>query len=281
MRCRYLFGTAEAQRRFWDRGSSDLVLNTSGNIREFQSVHNVMTRRSALLRGLGYPLGVLALPSVALAKDFWNERKPEDWTSAEVKELLTKSPWAKDASITDNGQIGGMGNARGAATRRTRTGTGQAGGTESAPAAKIQWKAIVRWESALPVQEALKGAAPKDGSPVDGLLAKDLKDFYVLNVIGNLPSAVSSTDNSPDSASMQYLREVTKLEHKGDQVRLSRVELAPESALSPAGTLFYFSRMLALMLKDKEAMFSTKIGPLDLKCKFTLGDMLYQGALEL
>jgi hypothetical protein len=235
-----------------------------------------MTRRSALLRGLGYPLGVLALPGAAFAKDFWNERKPEDWTSAEVKELLTKSPWAKDASITDNGQIGGMGNARGAATRRTRSGTGQAGGTESTPAAKIQWKAIVRWESALPVQEALKSAAPKDGP-----LIKDVKEFYVLNVIGNLPSAVSSSDGSQDSASMQYLREVTKLEHKGDQVRLTRVELAPESALSPAGTLFYFSRMLALMLKDKEAMFSTKIGPLDLKCKFTLGDMLYRGALEL
>jgi hypothetical protein len=258
-----------------------VVLNSSGNIKQFQAVHNVMTRRSALLQGLVYPLGALAFSAAAFAKDFWNERKPEDWTSSEVKELLSKSPWARDASITDNGQIGGMGNARGAATRRTRGGTGQTGGTESGPAAKIQWKAIVRWESALPIQAALKSTASKDGSPKDGLLAQDAKDFYVLNVIGNLPSAVSSTDNSPDSASMQYLKEITKLEHKGDQVRLSRVELAPESDLSPAGTLFYFSRVLALMLKDKEAMFSTKIGPLDLKCKFTLAEMMYRGALEL
>jgi hypothetical protein len=230
-----------------------------------------MTRRSALLAGLGVPLGAITLPLSAFAKEFWNDRKPEDWTSAEVKELLTKSPWAKDAAITDNGQVGGMGNGRGAPARRTRGGTAAAGGADNNPSEKIKWKAVVRWESALPVREALKQAAPKD-----------VKDFYVLNVVGNLPGAVSSSADQPqDSASMQYLREVTKLEHKGDLIHLSRVELVPENNVSPAGTLFYFSRMLALMIEDKEASFTTKIGPLDVKCKFTLRDMLYHGALEL
>jgi hypothetical protein len=228
-----------------------------------------MTRRSALLAGLGLPLGAITFPVGAFAKDFWNERKPQDWTSSEVKELLTKSPWAKDASITDNGQIGGMGVPRGAVSRRS--GRGPAGGTDTSnPSAKIKWKAIIRWESALPVREALKKAAPKD-----------VKNFYVLNVIGNLPGAVSSSDEQPDSVSSQYLKEVTKLEHKGDQVHLSRVELVAENDLSPAGTLFYFSRMLALMPSDKEALFTTKIGPLDVKCTFTLKEMMYGGALEL
>ena len=228
-----------------------------------------MTRRSAVMAGLGFPLGI-AFPAGAFAKEFWNERKPEEWTGGEVKELLTKSPWAKDASITDTAQVGGMGVPRAAPSRRARTGAGQTGGTETSPSVKIAWKAIVRWESALPVREALKKAAPKDAN-----------EFYVLNVIGNVPSAISSPDEPPDSASLQYLKQITKLEHKGDQVYLSRVELAPANDVSPAGTLFYFSRMLALMLKDKEALFTTKIGPLDVKCKFTLGDMLYRGALEL
>jgi len=229
-----------------------------------------MTRRSALLAGLGFPLGAITFPAAALpSRDFWNDRKPEDWTSSEVKELLTKSPWAKDASITDNAQIGNMGNARAPVGRRSSSGgAGQAAGSTGIPSAKIQWKAIVRWESALPVREALKKSAPKD-----------VEEFYVLNVIGNVPSAV--TNDQPESPSSQYLKEVTKLEHKGDQIHLSRVVLAPENDVSPAGTLFYFSRMLALMLKDKEASFSTKIGPLDVKCRFTLGDMLYRGALEL
>jgi hypothetical protein len=232
-----------------------------------------MTRRSALLTGLGLPLGAITFPVGAFAKDFWNDRKPEDWTAGEVKELLTKSPWAKEASITDNGQIGGLGNPRGAATRRTSTrgGTGQTGATDSNAGAKIKWKAIVRWESALPVRQALKEAAPKD-----------IKDFYVLNVIGNLPGAVATSEAQPqESASSQYFKEITKLEHKGDLVHLNRVELVAGNDLSPAGTLFYFSRMLALMPSDKEASFTTKIGPLDVKCKFTLKDMMYGGALEL
>ncbi len=170
-----------------------------------------------------------------------------------------------------------MGNARGPVSRRARGGAGQAGATEHAPAVNIKWKAIVRWESALPVREALKMAAPKDGPR-----AQDLKEFYILNVVGNLPGAVSSSEEQrQDTASSQYLQEVTKLEHKGDLVHLSRVELVKQNDLSPAGTLFYFSRMLALRLKDKEAQFTTKIGPLELKCKFTLGEMIYRGALAL
>jgi len=120
------------------------------------------------------------------------------------------------------------------------------------------------------VREALKTAAPKDA-----------KDFYILNVVGNLPSAVPGSDQPQDGASLAYLKEITKLEHKGDEVHLNRVELAAENEVSPAGTLFYFSRVLALALKDKEALFTTKIGPLDVKCKFALGEMLYRGTLEL
>ncbi len=205
-----------------------------------------------------------------MAKEFWNERKPEEWTSAEVKELLTKSPWAKDGEIKDNGQVGSLGSPRsgGGGRRGGRPEAGQAGG--SGNISKITWKAIVRWESALPVRAALKGSAPKD-----------VQDFYVLNVVGNLPSAIPSENEPADRASLAYLKESTKLQHKGDEIHLSRVEAAPESALSPAGTWFYFSRMLALRPQDKEATFVTKIGPLDVKCKFTLREMMYRGALEL
>jgi hypothetical protein len=47
------------------------------------------------------------------------------------------------------------------------------------------------------------------------------------------------------------------------------------------GTLFYFSRRLALRLEDQDVTFTTKLGPLKVKCKFTLKDMLYRGNLEL
>lgn len=226
-----------------------------------------MTRRTAVRLALGAPLATF--PARLLSKEFWNDHKPEDWTSAEVKELLDKSPWAKDASIIDNGQVGNLGSPRSARREREQS-SGGGGGAVPSSVPKITWKAIVRWESAAPVREALKTSAPKD-----------FQDFYVLNLVGNVPSPIPSGDTPEDRSSLAYLKEVTKLSHKGDEIHMARVELASANDLSKAGTRFYFSRMLALMPEDKETEFVTKIGPLDIKCKFTLKDMLYKGGLDL
>ncbi len=229
------------------------------------------SRRNLIRLGLGLPLAALAPRSGwgFATGDFWNNQDPKDWTDAEIKELLSKSPWARPAEIKDNGQVGSLGPPRsgrgGSRSAANRTGAGAA---PSIP--RIEWKAIVRWDSALPVRTALKDFAPKDAN-----------DFYVLNVTGNLPSALPPADEADDHGEQAYLKEVTTLQHKGDAIHLARIEAAPESSVSPAGTRFYFSRMLALMPEDKEATFVTRIGPLDLKCKFALKDMLYRRNLEL
>jgi hypothetical protein len=62
---------------------------------------------------------------------------------------------------------------------------------------------------------------------------------------------------------------------------LSRIAVLPKRDVSLAGTLFYFSRGLALRPEDKNVTFSTKLGPIDVKCRFTLKDMMYRGNLEL
>jgi hypothetical protein len=102
-------------------------------------------------------------------------------------------------------------------------------------------------------------------------------------MVGDVPSvgATPDEDATQRAARFETLKQVTKLEHKGDEILLSRVEVAPKNDLSLAGTLFYFSRGLALRLEDKQAVFSTKLGPIDVKCKFTLRDMMYHGNLEL
>ncbi len=227
------------------------------------SIESVITRRRAILIGLGLPGALAIVPQEALAsKEFWNEKMPSDWTSAEVQQLLNKSPWAKDASITDTGQRGPLSSAR-PAGRRSGRGAAGSGGTSAATGPSIKWKATVRWESALPVRTALTRSAP--GA---------LPDDYILNVLGNVPGIDS---NSGGDA----LKNNTVLEHKGDEIKLNRIEPAPKNDLSAEGTLFYFSRVLALRLEDREVTFTTKLGPLDVKCKFALKDMLYQGKLEL
>ena len=109
--------------------------------------------------------------------------------------------------------------------------------------------------------------------------AKDYSENYIINVFGDVPNAAPSNDDSADErkVKLDILKERTRLERKDDPIELNRVELAPATPLSPAGTLFYFSRALAIMPEDKQVTFVTKIGPLELKCKFTLKEMIYRG----
>src|SRR5580658_1036760 len=224
-----------------------------------------MTRRTALFVGLA------GLAQAYPAKEFWNEKQPPEWTPDEIAQLLSKSPWAKDAAISYyGGQNGPLSNSLpGSHSRSSGNASSRSSPSAMSPAA---WKAIIRWQSALPVREALRVAA----SP-------DTEKFYILNMVGDVPSVGATPDEDPSqrAARFETLKQVTKLEHKGDEILLSRVEVAPKNDMSLAGTLFYFSRGLALRLEDKQATFSTKLGPIDVKCKFTLRDMTYHGSLEL
>ena len=229
------------------------------------SIQNVITRRQAILTGLGFPIALATVPVRAFtSKEFWNEKMPSDWTDSELRELMNKSPWAKEGSISDSTRRGSLISAPAGGGRRSR-GRGAAGtnGPAASTAPLVEWKATVRWESALPVREALHRGAP---GPVP--------DDYILNVFGEVPGVDLDSGDA-------ILKDNTILEHKGDQIKLNRVELAPKNSLSKDGTLFYFSRLLALKLEDKEVAFTTKLGPLEVKCKFTLKDMLYRGNLEL
>jgi hypothetical protein len=229
-----------------------------------------MTRRTALLACLAG--GLYPAHSFAYApKEFWNEKNPADWTLDEIDLLLNKSPWAKEAQVSYyGGQNGPLSNSLpGSHSRSPRNASSGSSPSAMSPAA---WKAIIRWESALPIREAVKG------KPLP-----DLDKFYILNMVGDVPSvgATPDEDETQRAARFEALKQVTKLEHKGDEILLSRVAVAPKSERSLPGTLFYFSRVLALRLEDKQATFSTKLGPLDVKCKFTLRDMTYRGNLEL
>ena len=234
------------------------------------STMSVITRRQAILTGLGFPGLLAVVPRAASAsQEFWNETKPSDWTGAEIRQLLNQSPWAKECSISDTTRRGSLGapaaegeagigvERRGARTATTTRNAASSSGPQ------LTWKATVRWESALPVREALHRGAPGE-----------LPDDYILNVFGEVPGA------DPDSG-FAILKDNTTLQHKGDQIKLNRIELSPGDNVSEAGTLFHFSRRLALKLEDKEAIFTTKLGPLKVKCKFTLKDMVYRGKLEL
>ena len=225
-----------------------------------------MTRRDLLMLPFA-AMPVLATP----AAEFWNTKKPEDWTPDEVKEMLTHSPWAKEASVSVFGGAGGSllnrngamnrsGNMSSTSTGRQRTNTTQT--TQSADAPDLRYKAILRWESALPIREALKTKP-----------APEFAEFYVLALVGDLALADPDADEAQRESRLDMMKQYTKLERHGGAIPLANV--VPANKL---GTMFYFPRSEAI--KDGQVSFTTKMGPVEVKCKFTVKEMMYHGKLE-
>jgi hypothetical protein len=215
-------------------------------------------------------LSLAAVPALSSpAGEFWNEKKPGDWTDQEIQEMLTRSPWSKEGAVSVFGGAGGsLLNRNGAMNRsgnmsntgRQRTNTTQ---TQSGDAPDLRYKAIVRWQSALPVREALKDQA-----------TPGFADSYIIAVVGDLALADPDADEAQRESRLDMMKQYTKLERHGGPIPLANIE-----SVKKVGTLFYFPR--AEPIKDGQVTFTTKMGPVEVKCKFTVKEMMYHGKLEL
>jgi hypothetical protein len=222
-----------------------------------------MTRRTAILLGLGLP--ALAYDS----KEFWDEKDPKDWTDEERQTLLTKSPWARAATTKYNSGAGGIGmSGVGGNNRRYGGRTANPGSSSASSPAPLpkSYDTVVRWESALPIREANRNQSKDDPAA-----------NYILCVTGDLPMLGK---NSNDETQEEYaqrldmLKQYTKLEKHGGALPLTNIE-----TVQKLGTLFYFPR--AEPIKDGQVTFTTKLGPIEVKCKFPVKEMMYHGKLEL
>jgi hypothetical protein len=115
---------------------------------------------------------------------------------------------------------------------------------------------------------------------------------YVIAVLGvpeRLPASRGGYDRSADSDSsdgdsrdrnadmLDRLKSTTYLSRNG------RATIFPDKVeRDPDGTiLFTFPKTTPISLDDKEVEFVSRLGPLEIKRKFKLKDMVYQGRLEL
>jgi hypothetical protein len=229
--------------------------------------------RSAVLVTAGFSLALLTLH--AASKPFWEERDSQDWTPAEVEEMLNRSPWATAAHISFFSGPGGesglprndpFGNNRSPRTSGRGGTSGGRGGTVPQGATNPgDFHAVARWESARPIYSAAK------------MRVEDASRYYIVALIGDLPDlAGAGDDEGARQQRSQMMREATKLERKGESpLYLDHVQ--PVNG----GDLFYFSRLEPIKPSNKDITFTTRMGPLEIKAKFSLKDMLYRGKLEL
>jgi len=127
----------------------------------------------------------------------------------------------------------------------------------------------VRWESALPVQEAELKSRDANAPSVD-------EGHYAIAVLG-LPTRMVGSDPQ-DSA--RRPKPQAELKRNGKKaIRPSDVRVLSRDD-GPV-VLFLFPRSKEITLADEQIEFGARIGPLELKQTFELTEMKYAGKLEL
>ena len=236
----------------------------------------MITRRLLIRGALSSAATSLIIPARAAAKgEFWNEKPPAAWSPSEIEKLLSRSPWAKEADVDLNFDGFQGGPPSGGPPGGFPDGGPPGGGFPGRGMGGGQFRPVIRWESAKPIQDARKKGAIDDPTK-----------YYVLSLSGT-PNNGGATPHfgdddaeprQPSREQMQAsLRQSTQLQIKGKSpLKPERIEP------SDAAILFLFSRDdHPIKRDDREVTFQTKLGPLQLKARFALKDMLYRDQLEL
>ena len=242
--------------------------------------------------------------------DFWNKKEPSQWSGEEIDRLASHSPWARQVTVTEpqagrgySGRGGGGsgpsmggpgigggggypgggypgGGYPGGGSRGGYPGGGRRGGAGPMP---VQYHGVVRWESAKPLQEALKTPLPEG-----------LSHAYVISVSG-IPVLAAGRQHTDDGDSettvskgaseevLDRIKNLTYLQPKDKPpAQPGIVQKGPISSTGTTTLLFGFSHdVLELTPDDKEVTFTTQFGKLEIKAKFNLKDMMYHKELAL
>jgi hypothetical protein len=225
-----------------------------------------LSRRELIGRSIGI---TLCLTSKAWGGgEFWNKKEPASWTTDEIHELTTNSPWAREIRLDLKAKGGAKGEDSVNAVRDPTTGEFRGGSGSTAVKGEKPPSAVVTWESALPLFDAMKYRLPADfiGHYVIGV-----KDLPILVDAGpQRQSAEQLVDWLKNSAT---LRAKSK-----DPVQAGVV------ATSRGGSMVLFGflkELLPLTAQDKEVVFALNTNQLGLKAKFEPKEMMYQGKLAL
>jgi len=257
----------------------------------------------SLFRGCGYtflksefvkePAVILfVLPIWLWAADSWQSKPFTEWSDKELRRVLTNSPWARVVSIAAGPPAGERAGGRGAEPGSRpqgadpSTGPGimvPAGGSASGPADAREMRSgqtlhlTVRWQSALPVKQALvrvKYGNEASTSPEAKSFLDQEKSTYVIAVSG-LPAVFA-----PGDLTKETLKQQTGLSAKGkDRLQPSDIVFAPQGEI--VDVYFVFPKSRPFTLYDKDVEFSTKLGALTVRLTFHLKEMVYTGELAL
>jgi hypothetical protein len=272
-----------------------------------------MTRLTILLR-FGALSAACAL--VLFGADFWKTKDSTQWTSEEINKLLSDSPWARGKTVQpeQSQQRRGGGGRRGGGFGFPGAGGGYPGGgggypgggggypggsNGGDPSQTSPMNLTIRWDSALPVQQALMRQGAGQSDELKAATAATEK-YYVISVLGlRLPQARSRSSSYPDDQNSDSNNDDNgqRRNQNNDALRsqlLDAAQLAPKGKSSIYaqdvqidgpdgidGVRFLFPRTNPINAADKEVDFILNIRRIKVQEKFKLNDMQYESKLAL
>jgi hypothetical protein len=252
-------------------------------------------RRSLFTLFLVLGLGAWALG----AAEFWEKKKFSEWTEKEVRKMLNDSPWARPVEIRvdamGGARAGGGGGRRrgggggggfdasagsmGGADEGMGGGMGRGGGGMPMPEAVPTITVYVRWRTALPVKQALVRARFGDEAATSPDAAKFLSAQETHHIIEIAGVPMPMLRIKPDQ-----LKAGAQLRIK-DKPPIQAVDLKAGRDENRINLYLMFPRQQdgtpVIVLEDKEVEVLLKAGPLDIRRKFRLKDMIFEGKLEI
>lgn len=249
-------------------------------------------------------LAIFFSAGILLAADFWTTKPFTEWSDKEIAKIVSDSPWAKRVSLSMGLPPGGMdtpgaggrrggagavgGGVSGDASAQIPGGGGGGGGLSGGDmgggpgggvAPSITF--IVRWQTAMPVKQALMknkyGAEAAGSEEAKKFLAQEEKNYVV--VLQGLPKMLAGAAAQGENG-VEKFKQGIALQRKGKQPILAeKLQIVPQE--KTVDLYILFPRADAISIEDKEVEFVCKMPRSDVKQKFKLKDMMFQDKLAL
>lgn len=221
--------------------------------------------------------------AILYAADFWQKKKFTEWTQKEAQEMMSNSPWARRTEVIIRGSKSG-----GGVLREGRAGgrppgvgidrQGSGGNTGSDTTSEAPRTALtIRFHAALPFKQALARMRYGDGvlrSPEAAQMLSRKEDAYLIGILGPTHAFAGNPDTIRENAVL--------LVRGRDPIHAASVSSDVDKA---AGTMILYLAFPRnpnpIRVEDESIEFQLKLPSFELKHRFKLKDMIFEGNLEL
>jgi hypothetical protein len=227
---------------------------------------------------------------LGFAGDFWKSKKFSTWNDEETKKMIENSPWARKVPVKYTftapkgggmgpGMGGGMGPGMGGGMGPGMGGGGGGFGPLSPLPPDMTPKVILRWQSALPIKQAFARNRYKDAVEASEEAQKTLsreESQYILGVIGLM---------GPPTAFEKEVLKAGATITVGELPPVNAADVLVDKQGMATNIYIAFPKTLEgahkIAVDDREVEFLLKTPNIEIKAKFLLKDMMYEGKLEI